>query len=240
FRKAIEYARETDDFNTLSKAYNQIGQTYSFENDFKNALSNYHSSLKISEQKEELNDNTIAVLSNIADLYILQEDTVSARRYYYQAQKIGEGDGKKPNLAAVYNNLAVSYMKTNIDSTEFYLNKALQIQEENHNYHGQIMAKINLAVTYLNFKSVLNYSTSLRYLRESLELSKAIDNVEAEYFSYYYLGKYYEQAESDYRTALSYYQEAHNILRKGYKNDYTIELYESLSRAYSTLGNFEQ
>src|SRR5690606_3693311 len=103
-----------------------------------------------------------------------------------------------------------------------------------------IMAKINLAVTYLNFKSVLNYSTSLRYLRESLELSKAIDNVEAEYFSYYYLGKYYEQAESDYRTALSYYQEAHNILRKGYKNDYTIELYESLSRAYSTLGNFEQ
>ncbi len=240
FKKAIEYARETDDFNTLSKAYNQIGQTYSFVNDFKNALSNYHSSLKISEQKEELNDNTIAVLSNIADLYILQEDTVSARRYYYQAQKIGEGDGKKPNLAAVYNNLAVSYMKTNIDSTEFYLNKALQIQEENHNYHGQIMAKINLAVTYLNFKSVLNYSTSLRYLRESLELSKAIDNVEAEYFSYYYLGKYYEQAESDYRTALSYYQEAHNILRKGYKNDYTIELYESLSRAYSTLGNFEQ
>lgn len=240
FRKAIEYARETDDFNTLSKAYNQIGQTYSFENDFKNALSNYHNSLKISEQKEELNDNTIAVLSNIADLYILQEDTISARRYYYQAQKIGEGDGKKPNLAAVYNNLAVSYMKTNIDSTEFYLKKALQIQEENHNYHGQIMAKINLAVTYLNFKSVLNYSTSLRYLRESLELSKAIDNVEAEYFSYYYLGKYYEQAESDYRTALSYYQEAHNILRKGYKNDYTIELYESLSRAYSTLGNFEQ
>lgn len=239
-KQAIKYSQEANNPNILSKSYNQVGMIYSLQNDFKNALYNYHNSLKISEQKEELNDNTIAVLSNIADLYILQEDTISARRYYYQAQKIGEGEGNDPNLAVVYNNLAVSYMKSNIDSTEFYLKKALRIQEQTHNTYGQIMAKINLAVTYLNFKSKENYKLSLHHLRECLKLSKAIGNEDAEYFSYYYLGKYYEQAESDFDAALQYYQEAHNMLRKGYKNDYAIELYASLSRVHSAKGSFQQ
>ncbi len=239
-KNAIVYAKEADNANILSKSYNQIGQIYSSQNDSRNALTNYHNSLKISEQKEELGDNTIAVLSNIADLYILQEDTISARRYYHQAQKIGERDGKKSNLAVVYNNLAVSYMKTNKDSTEFYLTKALQIQEETHNYYGQIMAQINLVATYMNFQSKKDYDKSLKYLQESLKLSKAIGSVEAEYFSYYYLGNYYEYAESDYQKALNYYTEAYNILRKGYKNDYAIELYKSLSRIHSALGNFEE
>ena len=239
-KNAILYAKEADNSNILSKSYNQIGQIYSSQNDSKNALTNYHTSLKISEQKEELGDNTIAVLSNIADLYILQEDTISARRYYHQAQNIGERDGKKSNLAVVYNNLAVSYMKTNKDSTEFYLNRALQIQEETHNYYGQIMAQINLVATYMNFKSKKDYDKSLKYLQNSLKLSKAIGSVEAEYFSYYYLGNYYEYAKLDYPRALKYYTEAYNILRKGYKNDYAIELYKSLSRVHSALGNHEE
>lgn len=239
-RDAIEYAKEAENVNILSKSYNQIGQIFSAQNDFKNALTNYHNSLKISEQKEELGDNTIAVLSNLADLYILQEDTISARRYYYQAQKIGERDGKKSNLAVVYNNLAVSYMKTNKDSTEFYLTKALQIQKETQNYYGQIMAQINLVAAYMNFQSKKDYVKSLSYLQESLKMSKAIGSVEAEYFSYYYLGNYYEYAESDYQKALNYYTEAYKILTKGYKNDYAIELYKSLSRVHSALGNYEE
>src|SRR5690606_20213743 len=153
FTEAIRYADTARNSNILSKSYNQIGQIYAVQNDFKNALSNYHLSLKISEGKEELSDNTIAVLSNLADLYILQNDTISARNYYYQAQKIGERDDRKLHLAVVYNNLAVSYMKSNKDSTEFYLRKSLQIHKDNHNVYGQIMSQINLVSTYLNFKS---------------------------------------------------------------------------------------
>ena len=238
--EAAQFAKESKDDNILSKSYNQIGQIYAVQNDVKNALNFYHRSLKISEQKEELSDNTIAVLSNLADLYILQTDTLSARRYYYQAQKIGERDEKKLNLAVVYNNLAVSFMKSNLDSTVYYLEKSLSIQKETHNTFGQIMSQINLAGSYLNFNSKSNYPKSKRYLQEAMKLSKAIGNLEAEYFSNYYLGKYYEQAESDYKTSLQYYLQAHEILRKGYKNDYAIELYKSLSRVYSVTGNFKE
>lgn len=239
-KQAVNFADEVDNSNILSKSYNQIGQVYSVQNDFKNALENFHNSLKISEDKEELSDNTIAVLSNIADLYIIQEDTISARRYYHQAKKIGERDNKKLNLAVVYNNLAVSYMKSNKDSTEHFLRKALNIHQENHNYYGQVMAQINLAVTYLNFKSVSDYPESLNYLMESLRLSKAIRNEDAEFFSYFYLGKYYEQVESDYSKTLSYYQDALGLMQQGYKNSYAIELYGNIAQAHAELGNYKE
>lgn len=239
-KQAANFAADADNPNILSKSYNQIGQVYSVQSDFENALDNYHLSLKISEAKEELSDNTIAALSNIADLYILQEDTISARTYYHQAKRIGERDDKKLNLAVVYNNLAVSYMKSNKDSTEFFLRKALDINRESHNYYGQVMAQINLAVTYLNFNSVADYPKSLNYLTESLELSKVIKNEDAEFFSYFYLGKYYGQVESDYTKALTYYQDALRLVQHGYKNSYVIELYHNIARSYAKLGNYKE
>lgn len=239
FNQAVVFAKQSSNSNILSKSYNQIGLIYSFQNDYKSALNYFHTSLNISENKEELSDNTIVVLSNIADLYILQRDTVSALRYYHQAKKIGERENKTSNLAVVFNNIAVSYMDTNKDSTEFYLKKALQIYKETQNIYGQIMAQNNLATTYINFKSKEDYGHSLRYLNESLKLSQASKNIDAEFFCYYYLGYYFEQAEINYTNAKHYYEKAYKILKEGYKNDYNIELYKSLSRVYLKLGDYK-
>lgn len=238
--QAVQFSEKVGNSNILSKSYNQIGQVYSVQNDFRKALENYHNSLKISEEKEELSDNTIAVLSNIADLYILQEDTISARRYYHQAKQIGEQSGESLNLAVVYNNLAVSYMKTNKDSTEYFLNKALEIHRETHNYYGQIMAQINLVATYLNFQSTHDYTKAFQYLNESMNLSKFIQNPEAEFFSYFYMGNYYEQVEKNYPKALESYNFAYDLLKKGYKNAYAIELYENLAKVHAKLGNHKE
>src|SRR5690606_16422336 len=72
FNQAVSFAKKSSNSNILSKSYNQIGLIYSNKNDFKKSLTHYHQSLNISENKEELSDNTLAVLSNIANLYILQ------------------------------------------------------------------------------------------------------------------------------------------------------------------------
>src|SRR5690606_23410229 len=123
FHQAIESAEKSSNDNILSKSYNQLGLIYSLQNNYQKSLDYFHQSLKISENKEELSDNTMSVLSNIADIYILQRDTLSSLRYYHQAVKIGERENKKTILAGVYNNIAVVYMSSNIDSTERYLNK---------------------------------------------------------------------------------------------------------------------
>ncbi|SMC33092.1 tetratricopeptide repeat-containing sensor histidine kinase [Moheibacter sediminis] len=239
FNQAVGFAKQSSNSNILSKSYNQIGLIYSFQNDYKKALNYFHSSLNISENREELSDNTMSVLSNIADLYILQQDTISALRYYHQAVKIGEREDKKAILAGVLNNIAVSYMDNNKDSTEFYLKKALQIYKETNNSYGQIMTQNNLATTYMNFTSVEDYPQSLRYLNESLRLSQATKNIDAEFFTYYYLGNYFEEAERDNVNAKNYYEKAFDMLKRGYKNDYTIELYKSLSRVYLKLGDYK-
>jgi len=239
FNQAVEFSKESLNSNILSKSYNQIGLVYSFQNNFKKALDNYHKSLEISENKEELSDNTIAVLSNIADLHILQQDTISALRYYHQAIQIGERENQKLNLAGVFNNVAVVYMDNNKDSTELYLKKALQIYKETNNVYGQIVTQNNLTTTYINFKSKKDYPQSLEYLEESLRLSKEIQNLDAEYFSYFYLGNYYEKGVFNYDQAKYYYEKAHQLLKDGYKNDYAIELYKSLSRVYVQLDDFK-
>ncbi len=237
--QATEFSEKALNFNMLSKSYNQIGLIYSFQNNFKKALDNYHNSLKISENKEELSDNTIAVLSNIADLYILQQDTISALKYYHQAMFIGERDNNQLNLAGVFNNISVVFMDSNKDSAEVYLTKALQIYKNTNNVYGQIITQNNLATTYLNFKSKDDYPKSLKYLKESLIFSKNTQNIDVEYFSNYYLGYYYENAEFNYSKAKNYYEDAYQLLKQGYKNDYAIELYKSLSGVYLKLGDFK-
>ncbi len=239
FNQAVSFAKKSSNSNILSKSYNQIGLIYSNKNDFKKSLTHYHQSLNISENKEELSDNTMSVLSNIANLYILQQDTLSALRYYHQAIKIGEREDKKIILAGVLNNIAVVYMDNNIDSTELYLTKALKIYKETSNIYGQIIIQNNLATAYLNFKSRENYPKSLNYLNESLSYSQETKNIDLEYFSYYYLGYYYENAEADYTKAKLNYEKAYGLLEQGYKNDYAIELYKSLSGVYVKLGDFK-
>jgi signal transduction histidine kinase len=239
FSQAVDFAKKSDNTNILSKAYNQLGLVYSYQNNFKKALDNYHKSLEISENKEELSDNTLSVLSNIADLHILQQDTLSALKYYHQAIKIGERENNKLNLANVFNNVAVVYMKSNKDSTELYFNKALQIYKDINNIYGQIITQNNLASTYLNFHSKKDYPKSFQYLSESLDFSKKTNNVDLEYFSYYYLANYYDEAENNLQKAKNYYESAYQLLKEGYKNDYAIELYKSISEVYLKLGEFK-
>lgn len=238
FKKAIRYAQITDNLNILSKAYNQLGVSYYMEGDFKNALENFHNSLKISEKKEEFSENTMSVYSNLANLYINQKDTVNARIYYHNARRMGERDNQKYILAGTFNNLAVSYMGSNKDSTEYYLNKAIDIYKETHNTYWQISTQLNLASTYLNFKSEKDYPKALELLNNSLNLSKAIQNADSEFYSFLYLGNYYEQAENDYEKARYYYNQAYQLIKEGYKTDSTIELYRLLSRVNSKLGDY--
>jgi signal transduction histidine kinase/TPR repeat protein len=240
FEEAIEQAEGISNYNILSKAYNSIGLIYSFQNKTKIALDYYYKSLNVSEHRDELNDNTISVLGNIADLYIMQQDTVNARRYYEQAKILGEKEDKRLNLAVIYNNVAVSYMTSNKDSTEVYLTKAINIYRDTGNTHGQIRAQNNLATTILNFNSKEDFPKALSLLEESLKLSKESNDIEGEYFSNFYLGNYYEKADINYRKGLDYYNRAYELIKKGFNNETTLELYKRLSKVYYELGDFNQ
>src|SRR5690606_25677014 len=111
--------------------------------------------------------------------------------------------------------------------------------KENNHVYGQIMIQNNLATTYLNFKSERDYPQAEQYLNASLDYSKKSNDVDLEYLSYFYLGSYFEKGKMNYQKAKEYYNRAFQLLKKGYKNDYNIELYKSLSRVYLKLGDYK-
>lgn len=237
--KAVTTSLRAQEYDVLSKSFNLMGLIFSYQNDFHRALDYYNKSLDISEKKEEMSIHTIATLTNIADLYISQKDTLNARQFYLQAKEIGERNNKKLNLATVYNNMAVSYMTSNKDSTEYYLKKAIDLYKDTQNTYGQISAQNNLATSYLNFGSQDDFGQSLHYLMESLKLSIESKNVQAEFFTLFYLGNFYEKGEIDYFKAKHYYERASKLIKKGIKMESTVELYKRLSDVYSELGNFK-
>lgn len=237
-QKAINYAIKAQNDDILSRAFNQKGLVYSFKNDYKNALKYFHKSLKISEDKNILTDNTVSVLSNIADIYIWQQDTLKGLDYYYQAKKIGEKNNSK-RIVSVYNNLGTLYMGNKKDSALFYFKKSLNTYYNDNNLYGQINANINIAITYLNFNSTKNYPEALKKLQEANDLANKLNNSESLFFSNFFLGSYYEKVERNNEKAESYYQESLKLIKKGYKSEYTIQLYKSLSRVARKLGDYK-
>lgn len=227
--KAITYAIKAQNDDILSRAFNQKGLIYSFKNDYKKALTYFHKSLKISENKNILDDNTISVLSNIADIHIWQQDTLKGLDYYYQAKKIGENN-RSIRILSVYNNLGTLYMGNKKDSALFYFKKSLHAYEQNNNLNGQVNANINIAITYLNFNSVNDYPEALKRLLKANDIAIQLNNSESQFFSNFFLGSYYEKVERNNLKAQSYYEKTLKFLKSGYKNEYTIQLYKSLSR----------
>src|SRR5690606_8623564 len=77
-------------------------------------------------------------------------------------------------------------------------------------------------------------------LNESLRLSNESNDIEAEYFTNFYLGNYYEKADINFRKALDYYNKAYDLIKEGFNNESTVELYKRLSKTYHKLGDFDQ
>lgn len=236
-KEALKYAEVSQNKNILSKSYTLIGQIHSLQNNYSVALKKFHKSLDISE-KSDLADNSITTYTYMADIFVNEKDSIQALKYYHKAKSLGEKKLSK-NLDRVYSNLGVFYMGSQKDSALFYFNHALQLYRQNNNLYGEINSRINLAVTILNFKSENEYSEAFKQLKNANDLALLFKNPNTLFFSYYFLGVYYETAEQNVVQAKSYYDKSLELIKKGYKGEYTIQLYKSLSRIARKSGDYK-
>lgn len=237
-RKAIQHAKKANNHDILSKGYSQVGQLYSLQNNYPKALKELYKSIEISEKYKELYDNTIITLTFIGDILVTEKDTTHALAYYHRAKSIGKIK-KSLKLDRVYNNLGVLYMGTEKDSALFYFENAINLYVKNENLYGEVSSRTNLAVTILNFSDSDKYPEAYKQLQISIKLSKVLKNPDLLFFSYYFLGAYYEKVVRDNSKAQSYYKESIKLLKNGYKNEYTIQLYKSLSRIAMKQGDYK-
>ncbi|HEX7870615.1 MAG TPA: tetratricopeptide repeat protein, partial [Chryseobacterium sp.] len=77
---SIPIANESNNYQTLALAYNQLGLIKKNESNYPVAIQLFLKSLKISE-KNKLKEKTIA-LKNLGNLFLSQNDTIQAMKYY--------------------------------------------------------------------------------------------------------------------------------------------------------------
>lgn len=238
--KAIYYSKKSKDEETLSKSLNVKGSIYSYKNQKKNALKYFHESLKHSIKHSFLNDNTANVLNNIADIYVTEYDTINALKYYHEAIKIQKKNRFEKSLSNTYNSLGVLYMNSNQDSALYYINQSLELAINNNLVYDLVGKHLNIAVIYLNFEDVKNYSEAKINLLKALKLANENKMIRYQFQSNLYLGIYYKKAEKEIEKSKEYLEKALLYHDKNKDLDYNLELYKTLAEVYSKSSNFKK
>lgn len=237
-KKAIKHAKKVHNDDVLSRAYTQVGNLYALKNNYSQALKELYKSLKISEKNDSLYDNTILTLTYIGDILVTEKDTIKALENYHKAKYLGEKKSSK-RLDRVYSSLGVLYMGTEKDSALLYFKNSLLLYQSNKHMYGEIHSRINIAATILNFKSVNDYPLAFNQLLLANSLAEKYQNKDVLFFTNYFFGVYYETVQKDLLKAKKHYEKSMELIKDGYKNEYIIQLYKSLSRISMKQGDYK-
>ncbi len=100
--KALEIAKNNNDWEGLYFAYYKLGNTFYYENDFENALINYLKVDSVFEYHERKEPALAASLMNIGGIYMEFSDLDKAETYFLKGKKIYEVIDKEEGV--IYSN----------------------------------------------------------------------------------------------------------------------------------------
>ena len=172
YRKALEYALQSNKDSLISGVYNDIGNAYmETGGDLQKALENFEKALVISEKAGEKEKDRLATLMNIAWVYIDLENPLEALPYLNTSRKIIEAD---PGFHPLYSvNLDVLrgryHMLRNRNTNAIFLLKgAAQRAIEGNHLQPAVEAQSFLTQAYEN-------NGDLKEALESLKVEKTLD-----------------------------------------------------------------
>jgi len=173
FEESIALQKELNDKRGLAINHQNIGFAYKNIGDLSLALKNYRKSLKFNEENND--DLGIVICHNhISNILILQNKYEEAYNYINEIIDSAKEIGNRYYLSEVYNTLGLVLLKLDkIDESEEYLNKALEIGEQNNIPSSLILSYLHLSE--LNKKKE-NYKLALELYQKSKEIEKKIFN----------------------------------------------------------------
>ncbi len=177
FFKSLELREEIHDTLGIAKTYSAIGNLYTNTEAYKDsAIVYFNRALKIFEKTNSI-FNITSTYINISNFYYNKyynkpKDSLSYLKilqYTNASLKLS----KKYNLlrfeGIAYEILGETYrIKSNNDSTYYYLSKSLQVRKKDNNVFGIINSYTELGSYFLSLK---NYTKAEQYLKKALELS---------------------------------------------------------------------
>ena len=215
-----------------SDAFIELAKLYYFKNKY------YKSVQYVNRAIAVIPDNKVklAMANNFLGLiYYHIGDYPTALSFHFKSLKYREEIGDDKLLAVAYNSIAVVYTSlSNIEKSNYYLNKALIIEEKYNNTGNIAMIFNNISN---NFSSQNKYNEAIEYLLKSesiiddtnLDKALLLINIGS---AYYELNKY-NKAKEYFFTAIDYCKKT--------DNDYYLALaYQHIGILFNAIEDYKQ
>lgn len=232
----ISYAIKSNDLNTISWAYQSMGNLYFIQSDYSKAMRYYMGSLTKAEKSG--NQRRIALAYNqIGSLYVEIKDTFKAEFYYTKSYNILKDNGDEIAFARISNNLGNIYKFTHNEMRAlYYYSQCLEVFKKN-NLQADISTVLNnIGMIYLSKKNV---KKALQFVNESYNIDKQkTDFLNTTISSLNLSSIYFEMNKID--SSLFF---ALQSLKLATQNKYSLEYNESckqLSKIYEEKGDNEK
>ncbi|MCF8429950.1 MAG: tetratricopeptide repeat protein [Bacteroidia bacterium] len=233
---AISYAIKSNDLNTISWAYQNMGNLYFIQSDYSKAMRYYMGALSKGEKSG--NQKRIALAYNqIGSLYMEIKDTFKAEFYYSKAYSILKTNGDEISLARISNNLGNIFKYTHNEMRAlYYYSQCLEVFKK-HNLQSDISTVLNnIGMIYLSKR---NFKKAFQFVNESYQIDKQkTDYYNTTISSLNLSSIYFELNKID--SALYFSMQSLKLARE---NKYSTEYNESckqLSKIYEKLGDNEK
>ncbi|PJK15702.1 hypothetical protein CQS04_12660 [Chryseomicrobium excrementi] len=210
YEKAIRYfftakdlAQQQQNFPTLCRIENNIGEVYRETEEFGLSELHYQQALDYAKQSEEPYFQAI-ILENLGQLSYHHDELEKAECYLFESRALLQTLHDRSALADVENKLGLVFMKRGqVDRAEEHFRMAFQQIQPDGN-------QLYLTEILMNLAELLSeYDQS--YLELLQEAEKSAVSIEAHHLLkkiYQRLSSYFEERQ-DYKTALSYYKLVH-------------------------------
>ncbi len=229
--KAKSLAENIDFQIGLAAAYKNLGLGYYFIPDYKEALRNWESALKI---YEELGDERLManVLSNVGALFSTRGVYDQALENYLQALRLAERVGDSLRIATLNLNIGLVYSKqpSMLDTAKSYYLSAISMGESIGYNELMGLGSINLGEVYFKLKK---YDSALVYFKRS-----AVLLTNGRYLSgaLSYIGRIYAE-KGEFETAIKYQQDAFELALKDNGQESIPGILLAMASTYSKQGN---
>ncbi|MDZ7605778.1 MAG: tetratricopeptide repeat protein [Cyclobacteriaceae bacterium] len=218
------------------RLFKDIGEEYFNEEDYKNSIDYFFSSLNLAETYNNIGGAADAS-NSIGSVYYNTENYPKALTYYDKALDYYRKTANEERQGTVYNNLALVYYETDsLDKAIGYYNNALRIKKK-FDLKLDVGAILhNLGLVYMHTK---NFSASIKNLMEAREIfselnntrfvANATNNIGRSYFKF---GKYEE--------ALTYFEKGIEEARAINSSFLLMDNYKYQADCYAKMEEFQK
>ena len=235
-KKVLSIYKSLNDSVSLSKAYNNLGNSYNNTNQFMKAIECFLASLKI-EQSLKNNKGIARAYNNIGITYERMGDHQSALKNYFLMFEPAKKTGSKEFLAFYYGNIGGCYQNLNLyKEAKENKEKSLALYRELDDLNGISMELNGLGLAYNELKL---YNKAINSSIESIQIAQKTSDVESEGFAYLNLARAYRSLENV-QSAKPNILKAESLIDSVNSTEYIMEVYLELTNYYNAIADYKK